>query len=107
MQQEAERTEEVYSDVHEHELELEVTAMAVETSDATRHAGARACEETGKDTSIAWCAWTQLRTESEVLCFVRKARVHRQLSGMNRSRPNEKQTMPMESEEGRLLTGVP
>ena len=34
MQQEAERTEEVYSDVHEHELELEVTAMAAETSDA-------------------------------------------------------------------------
>ena len=33
MQQEAERTEEVYSDVHEHELELEVTAMAAETSD--------------------------------------------------------------------------
>ena len=91
MQQEAERTEEVYNDMHEHELELEVTAMAAETSDATRHAGARA----------------QLRTESEVLCFVRKARVQRQVSGMNRSRPNGKQTTPMESEEGRLLTGVP
>ena len=38
--------------MHEHELELEVTAMAAETSDATRHAGARACEETGKDASM-------------------------------------------------------
>ena len=42
-----------------------------------------------------------------MLCFVRKARVQRQVSGMNRSRPNGKQTTPMESEEGRLLTRVP
>jgi hypothetical protein len=26
-------------------------------------------EETGKDTSMARCPWTQLRTESDVLCI--------------------------------------
>ena len=33
-EEEAERIAKVYSDVHEHELKLEVMAMAAETSDA-------------------------------------------------------------------------